>query len=88
MGRADHYKHGDYNVICDHSGFKVKASDCKMNADGYFIYKEFWDAGTNGHPQRFVRSRIDKQSVPLARPEGEDTFISDEYPNGVTQDDL
>ena len=88
MGRADYYAHGDHNVICDASGFKVKASECRMNADGRFIHRDFWDAGKNGHPQRFVRARKDKQSVAIARPEQADQFIEDVYPNGITADDL
>ena len=88
MGRADYFKDGDYNVICDASGFKFKASECRMNADGRFIANRFWDPGAAGHPQRFVRGRQDKQSVPIARPEPDDVFIEDAYPNGVTADDL
>jgi len=67
-----YFKKGDYNVICDYSGFKVKASQCRMTWDGFFVYAPFWEAR---HPQDFVRGKADKQSVPIPRPEQEDIEI-------------
>ena len=55
-----------------------------MTWDGLRVHKDFWEPR---HPQDFVRSRPDDQSVRDARPEGEDQF-SDVYPNQVTKDDL
>jgi len=68
------YKHGDYNVICDASGFKVKASECRMQWDGLFVKKEFWEAR---HPQDFVKAVKDRQRVPIARDEQAYVFMTD-----------
>ena len=86
MGRADYYKHGDYNVICDYSGFKAKASQCRKTWDGYLVLERFWEPR---HEQDFVRAvGGDDQSVPIPRPEKEWEYIEDLYPNGVDPEDL
>ena len=77
-----YYKHGDYNVICDRSGFKLKASETKKEWDGVRVYKGFYE---ERHPQDFVSSSEDNQSVPDGRPEGTDIFLS---PNEVQPGDL
>lgn len=65
----DHYVHGDYNVICDASGFKRKRSECRRQWNGLLVSNEFWEPR---HPQDFVRGKIDDQSVPDPRPESVD----------------
>ena len=72
MGTADFYRPGDYNVICDYSGFKCKRSQCKMTWDGFLVRKDFWEPR---QPQDFVRGKRDRQSVPIPRPEPDDNFI-------------
>ena len=65
MGKADYYKPGDYNVICDECGFKRKASECRRRFDGAFVCADTcWEPI---HPQEYVKARHDKQRVPLAR---------------------
>lgn len=65
MGRADYYKHSDYNVICDECGFKRKASECRKRWDNAFVCADTcWEAR---HSQEYVRSKHDRQRVPLAR---------------------
>lgn len=73
---------GDYNVICDYSGFKVFAKDCRMTWDGFLVRKDLWEPR---QPQDFVKGVKDKQSVPIARPEADDNFLT---ANEVTSDDL
>ena len=73
---------GDYRVICDYSGFKFWASECRMTWDGYFVHEKYWEPR---HPQDFVRGRKDQQRVPIARPEQTDVFLST---NEVSRDDL
>lgn len=73
---------GDYNIICDYSGFKIKKSQARMTWDGYLVKKEFWEPR---QPQDFVRGRKDNQSVPVARPEQTDKFLTD---NEVSREDL
>lgn len=78
----NNYKHGDHNVICDYSGFKVKRSDCRLTWDGYLVRKDLWEPR---HPQDFLKARGDKQSVDISRPEKTDSFLDT---NDVTADNL
>lgn len=64
MGKADMFRHGDWNVICDRCGFKFKASQCQMTWDGYFVCSKCWEPR---HPQDFVRPKHDRLRVPIAR---------------------
>lgn len=73
MGRADWYKHGDHNAICDICGFKYKASELKRTWEGYYVCERDFE---HRHPQDFVRGKKDDQSVPWSRTESGDTFIS------------
>jgi len=66
------YKKGDYKVYCDRTGFRVYASECKMQWDGLFVRKESWEPR---QPQDFVKAKQDKQSVPIARPGSDPEFI-------------
>ena len=75
-----YYKHGDYNVICDHSGWKVKRSECRLQWNGLLVRKDLWEPR---HPQDFVRASTDDQSVDIARPEQDDEDYVD-----ITVDDL
>lgn len=76
------YVHGDYNVICDRSGFKVKASDTQLEWNGLRVRKADWE---QRQPQDFVKGRADRQTVPDSRPEQTDVFLS---PGDVTPGDL
>lgn len=62
----NYYKPGDYNVICDRCGMKRKASSCRMTWDNLFVCADrCW---MPRHPQDFVESVEDDQTVPIARP--------------------
>ena len=37
MGRADYYKHGDANAICDRCGFKFKHSELTREWTGLLV---------------------------------------------------
>lgn len=79
----DEFKFGEYNMICDRTGFKIKSGDAKREWNGLTVRKESWEPR---HPQDFVRGRADRQAVPNARPEpASDTFIT---AADVTPDDL
>lgn len=82
MKERNEYKHGDHNVICDYSGFKVKRSETRLTWNGFLVRKDLWEPR---HPQDFLKSRKDKQSVSIARPEKADYFLST---NEVTPDSL
>lgn len=66
------YVNGDWNVICDRCGFKKLASECRKTWDHLFVCKDTcWEPR---HPQDFVRAKADRQSVPIARPDIEQTM--------------
>lgn len=72
---------GDYNVICDECGFKFKKSQTRMRWDNMLVCEKDWEPRQS---QDFVRGVPDKQTVPIARPEAEDVFIT----TPVTAEDL
>jgi len=65
---ADLYRPGDHYTTCDRTGFKVRASETKVEWTGARVRKQSWEAR---HPQDFVRGRKDNmaadgyQPVPL-----------------------
>lgn len=77
-----YYRDGDYNVICDRTGFKVKASQTRREWNGLRVMNSVWDPR---HPQDFVSSKADHQAVPDPRGEGANVFLS---ATEVTPDDL
>lgn len=79
---ANNYRPGDWFVICDRSGFKVRASECRKTWDGLFVHKSHFEPR---HPQDFVRGIRDSQRVPISRPRGEDRFLTT---NQVQPEDL
>lgn len=72
MGRADFFKQGDWNGICDECGQKWKASKLKKTWDGNYDCPRCWEAR---HPQDFVKGVKDEQSTPFSKPEPPNTFI-------------
>ncbi len=82
MGKADFLRLGDWNVICDRTGLKRKASQCQKEWNNLIVQKSSWE---QRHPQDFIRSVKDRQQVPDPRPPGEDRFLAT---NEVTVDDL
>ena len=61
----NHYVSGQFNVICDVCGKKIKAGEAKHRWDGFVVCKADWE---ERHPQDFVRARQDRISVPDTRP--------------------
>lgn len=76
------YRPGDFYLICDECGFKVRASETRKRWDGRRVCSKDWEPR---HPQDFVRGRRDKQRVPEPRPEPADVFIDE---NDVTAGSL
>lgn len=59
------YKPGDWNVICDRCGEKLKASEVRETWDGFKVHADrCWEPR---HPQDFVHGVEDDQSVPFVR---------------------
>ena len=82
MGKADFWKPGDYNQICDRTGFKIKASWGRKEWTGQTVRNESWEPR---HPQDLIRSIEDRQDVPDPNPEPPDNFLA---VGDVTVDDL
>lgn len=77
MGSADYLKLGSWNVICDRCGVKRKADQVRKEWTGLIVCSDkCWEPR---HPQDFVRSKPDDQSVPFTRPEKTDQFVAVNY---------
>ena len=72
MGKADYFRAGDWNGICQQCGKKFKFSKLKTQWDGLITCPSCFDFR---HPQEFVRAKLDDQSVPDSSPEPTDVFI-------------
>ena len=66
---SDHFKEGDWNVIDDMTGFKVKASETVKQWDGARTARPL-----KRNPQDFLRGRKERIRTPFARPEATDVF--------------
>lgn len=73
----NHFKSGSWNIYCDVCSKKIKASEAKHRWDGFIVCADDWEPR---HPQDFVKAKIDKISVPFARPTEQITF---KYPHGA-----
>lgn len=74
---GNNYASGDWLLICDSCGKKIKASEAKHRWDGFIVCKEDFESR---HPQDFVRAKQDKISVPFTRPRPPDIFTNVVYP--------
>ncbi len=80
--RANFYKKGTNNVESDRSGFKLKATDCRMEWNGFFVGKDEWE---ERNAQDFLRGFPDRQQAAISRPGTGDVFLE---LNEATRDDL
>ena len=75
MPYGTYYKPGDWNVIDDFSGFRLKHSQVRRipggQTGGMLVARERWE---NQHPQDFVRGEPDSQVVPETRPRQPNRF--------------
>ena len=76
------FKMGDYNVICDRTGFKIKASTSKKEWNAARVRERSWEAR---QPQDKLRGVPDNQSVEDPRPESPDVFVGT---NQIKPEDL
>ena len=70
------YISGQWNVICDSCGRKIKSGIAKLRWDGFIVCPEDYEMR---HPQDFVKSQTDKISVPFTRPIPTEVFIAVNY---------
>lgn len=80
--RANFYRPGSNNVICDRTGFKMKVEDCKKEWNGFFVRRESWE---RRQPQDLLKGFPDRQQPDVSRPGTGDVFLD---PGDVTPDDL
>lgn len=70
----DYLSKGEYNVICDRCGKKLKSSKVSKEWTGLIVCGECLD---ERHPQDFVRGVRDDMKVPFARPLPPPTYYID-----------
>ena len=63
---------GDWNSVCDVCAQKYKSSQMRKRWDGLMVCPNDWEPR---HPQDFLRSVPDRQSVPWSRPQTTDVFV-------------
>jgi hypothetical protein len=72
---------GDWNLICDVCGKKIKASESRHRWDGLIVCTEDWEPR---HESEFFNISKRNESVPFTRPEAIDTYVPEACPNGGT----
>ena len=72
----NYYILGEWNLICDVCGKKIKAHEAKHRWDGFVVCPSDFEYR---HEQDFVRARQDKISVPFTRPRPVDVFVIVDY---------
>jgi len=63
---------GDYNIISDRSGQKIKRSEARFTWDNLLVEKSQWEPK---QPQLDIRGRDEQISVPDSRPRQPDVFF-------------
>lgn len=61
----NYYTSGQWNLICDVCGKKIKSGKSRHRWDGFVVCEDDWE---ERHPQDFVRAKQDKISVRETRP--------------------
>ena len=67
----NHFKSGEWNLVCDRCSKKIKADESKLEWTGFIVCNDCYE---QRHPQDFVKAKIDKIIVPYIRPPS-DTYI-------------
>ena len=71
---------GQYNVICDVCGFKLKNTDLQRRWDGLMVCEQDYEIQ---HPQERIRPIPDQQKPQVTRPGGTDVFIDNGSASGL-----
>ena len=69
----NYYSPGEWNIICDSCGRKIKSSHARHRWDGFIVCDSCFEYR---HPQDLIRTKPDKQTVPFSRPRSTDTFTT------------
>lgn len=70
---SNYYKHGEWNAYCDVCGFRFKSGQMRKRWDGMMVCDKDWE---QDHPQKYLKVREDKQSVPWVRVEGTSLYVT------------
>lgn len=70
------YVSGDWLIICDVCGDKIRSSESKQRWDGLIVCNKDWETR---HSLDFIRSRTDKITVPFSRPRPTDIYTESSY---------
>ena len=65
MSKGWNYSSGSWNITCDVCGKKMKASKARHRWDGFIVCDADFE---HRHPQDFIRTKPDNQTVPFSRP--------------------
>ena len=68
----NYFSSGQWNFYCDVCGRKLKSGEGRKRWDGYMVCSDDYETR---HPQDFLRTKPDRQSVPWSRPKTPDIFI-------------
>lgn len=68
-----HYLPGAWNVHCDVCGFKFKSTEIQKRWDGLMVCKDDFELD---HPQKYLRVKEDRQTVPFVRHQSDDNFLN------------
>jgi hypothetical protein len=72
MGRKLHYIRGSFYRTSDRTGFPVRAEDTRAEWNGLIVENRTWEPR---QPQDLVKGVPDIQSVPDARPLGQNIYV-------------
>lgn len=81
MSSGTYFLKGSWNVLCDRCGFRFKADEIQKEWTGELVCSKCYETR---HPQDFLRSVPDNQTVPYMRPYGQDVFVSPTYASGLS----
>lgn len=71
--------------ICQRTGFRVEAGKLVREWTGHYVLPGVWEPR---HPVELQRLQAHEKPHPWGNPEPDDAFVEDEYPNGVSVNDL
>jgi hypothetical protein len=75
-GDSDYLLEGDWNVVCDLCGRKVKACRTEKTWDNFYVCRHHKEAR---NPQDYLRGVKDDQTVPFSRPEPPLQFVTSSF---------
>lgn len=78
----DYYAQGQYNMICDRTGQKMKSSEARREWNGFIVHHSVF---LERHPQDYVKPVPQEPAPKNLRPRAERTYLAT---NEVTVESL